>query len=324
MHVRPYHLVATVLAGLVIALDCATAAPSASTLLVIPARKRVVELAFSVAQTESVGLVAYSTSGPGPEPFLNVWNGREWVAVSVDDYLGGTFLGAPARNVILVGGPSILPAQLAGDPVWASKVHRVPSLETAELVNQLGTILKFTPIQWERVAAANGLKLTDSNAERRRYGKYGPPGTPPKKSGASQGVALPPTPQPPEPKGGKVEIVSPVVKPPASVPEKRIEPKPAEIPVPPAPPAPEVKAPPAPPAPAVPKVEIKVVAPAPAPEAPKTEVKAPTPPEAPKVEAPKAEPAKVEVIKIEAPKVVDPKAEAPATTNAPPPIPANK
>jgi hypothetical protein len=199
-----------------------------------------------------VGLVAYQQEARTGATLLHVWNGREWVHISADDFTFGSFLAGAPDETIVIGPQDSLPAELVADPTWSRKVRRIPSLEIAEILNSLHPTFRFTPAEWRVLAREFDLKLQDQNAERRRFGRYG-----------AQPVK-PPTPLP-EPEEPKAEAPTPM--PPA----QEAEALPPPIPVEPATPK-AVE----PPAPAKEPVEAPKV------EAPQAE--------APTVEPPKAEP----------------------------------
>jgi hypothetical protein len=84
----------------------------------------------------------------------------------------------------------------------------------------------------------NGLTLTDSNVERRRYGRWGAPGNEaaPAKPKPGTDIVMPPAPLPPEVQEQTVPVVKeePLVVPPVPVPPVPVPPVPAPpVPVPP-------------------------------------------------------------------------------------------
>jgi hypothetical protein len=220
---------------------------SDGTVIVLPARQRIVQVGFHVNQISRVTLVSYAAGSNPQSPLLHTWNGHSWTHIGIDDYLGGTFLPANPERVILIGSTGVLPARLAVDPVWAGAVQRIPSLDTATIVNELGQTLKFSTGSWRWIAEQNGLQVEDTNAQRRRYGKYGPPGQKTKPApGSVDGIEMPPappmpaaptttdlkpTPVPAEPVPAVVApaVVAPVVES-KPAPEARVEPTPAAIP----------------------------------------------------------------------------------------------
>lgn len=155
-------------------LQAGTAAPGA--IIVMPARKRVVHLAFQITRCKDVGLITYNTNPGLVSPLLHAWNGQEWIQISLDDYLQGAFMSGDTRHVFLLGDNNTLPPQMAADPSWGKEIHRIAALDPATLINQIGKTLDFSSRQWKWLAEVNGLSIKDENAERRRYGRWGAPG----------------------------------------------------------------------------------------------------------------------------------------------------
>lgn len=249
---------------------------SSSTVIVMPARTRVVQLAFQIARLKDVGLVAYNNSPTLAAPLIHAWNGREWIQIGMDEYVSGSFLPATVKHVFVLGDSVSLPAAMAVDPKWAAQVHKTADLGTASLLNQLGTVLKFSGMEWRWLAEQNGLMLTDRNAERRRYGRWGKTGV---DESLKPSAAPMPESMPPEPPVSDIkEPTLPLTPPPAKVDEPKVPEAPLTEPA----PAPEVKAPDAKPAEATmpekaaeadapksePKAETKAPAPAASPDAP--------------------------------------------------------
>ncbi len=279
----------------------------AATVIVMPARTRVVQLAFQVARVKDVGLVAYNNSPSLAAPLIHVWNGREWVQIGVDEYVSGTFLPSGVDHLFVLGDSTSLPAAMAGDPKWAAHVHKTADLNVASLLNVLGPVLKFSSSEWRWLAEQNGLEITDRNADRRRYGRWG-------KSGTDATFRPPPSPigevapQPPmtDIKEPTLPLTTPAAK--VEVPKEpaAVAPVPAVTKVPEAPKAAEV-----PKVPEVPKAAKAVPVEAQTPAAPVTPdaVLVPITP-VPAVNAPAAEPSTVKV-----PEVPKPATNAPAATD---------
>lgn len=145
-----------------------------STLVVLPARQRVVEFGFDLICQQGITLISYQQVGP--DLLVHLWNGREWVPMTSAAYFSGTFLLGAPEQLVLVGDDTLLPAMFQTVPDWSRKTTRIRALDISSLVNQFGTLLKFNDREWKWFAEKYGLALTDSNASRRRWGKYGPPG----------------------------------------------------------------------------------------------------------------------------------------------------
>ncbi|MEI6788056.1 MAG: hypothetical protein WCL49_06210 [bacterium] len=151
-----------------------TATPDS--IIVMPARKRVVQLAFQMARCKKIGLVTYNTSPTLSEPLIHVWNGQEWLQITLQDYTQGSFMSGDPKHVFLLGDSTTIPLRMMDEVSWYKDLHRLTTLDTTALINEIGTALKFSSHQWKFLANENGLKIEDRNAERRRFGRWGSPG----------------------------------------------------------------------------------------------------------------------------------------------------
>ncbi len=157
--------------------DCVVAGTATpDSIIVMPARKRVVQLAFQMAQCKKIGLVTYNTSPTLNEPLIHVWNGQEWLQITLQDYTQGSFMSGDPKHVFLLGDSTTIPLRMMDDVSWYKDLHRLTTLDTTALINEIGTALNFSSHQWKFLANANGLKIEDRNAERRRFGRWGSPG----------------------------------------------------------------------------------------------------------------------------------------------------
>jgi hypothetical protein len=132
-------------------------------LLVVPSRYSVMQVAFDVARRYPTVLVSYQ--GTIAEPVLHVWNGYEWMPLSLADYQSGAFLQAYPGRTAFLGDDALLPADLRSINAWCSQVIQLPNLETHELVNGIGRYLPFTPADWRWFAGRYNLTLTNLKAE---------------------------------------------------------------------------------------------------------------------------------------------------------------
>lgn len=165
-----------VLLSLAVSLQAVAGSATPSSILVVPARARMVQLAFQVSAVQDVGLVCYDTSAISTDILIHVWNGHEWIRISADEYSNGAFMAGTAKDVFILGPANAVPPLLTADPVWGKNTHRIAVLDTASIMNELGKTIRFSPRQWKWLAEKNGLTLTDNNAERRRYGRWGKSG----------------------------------------------------------------------------------------------------------------------------------------------------
>ena len=179
MRARVRLLICAVPAVLLMVWSVARAAePPAPHLLIIPARHTVVQFAFDVARLRSVYLVSYSVPEGGDTPLLHVWDARaeRWVGVNLDEFGDATIFRVVPRRCVLVGDDRTLPQSLADAAGWCPDAVRIPSLNIADLANQLNMSLEFRPREWRWLAARYGFVLEDLNAGRRRQGRYSRPG----------------------------------------------------------------------------------------------------------------------------------------------------
>lgn len=199
-------------------LPASAAMDSAGTLIVMPTRTRIIQLAFEVARVKNVGLVAYNNSPTLATPLVHVWNGHEWIQIGMDEYTSGSFMPSKIAHVFILGDRAGMPAAMTVDPAWAGTVHNTADLSIANLLNSFNEVLKFSGSEWRWLAAQNGLKLNDANTARRRYGRWGKNDVDAKAftPGALQPTAMPP--EPPvqdikEPVLLKVPVAAPVAAP---------------------------------------------------------------------------------------------------------------
>lgn len=152
------------------------AAAAESSVLVIPARLRVVRLAFDVAAIRQSALVTYQFYAGSPVLQLHRWDGSQWVALSEGDFGSGAFLGQPVRQAVFVGTKEMPESLVESSATWVPDAKVIESIDIGQLVNELNAIYRFSSAELKWLADRHDLKIEDTNAQRRRYGRYGPPG----------------------------------------------------------------------------------------------------------------------------------------------------
>jgi hypothetical protein len=167
------------LSAWVLAVGSVHARTAEKAVLVIPERYRAVQFAQDIIRLRPVQVVMYTSHLKSGKLLLYAWDSTSqlWRTIQREDYeLGGLF-GAGKKTLVLIGADADLPATLPAAPAWAQKVERIQSFNAADLANGLDPVLHFTSLEWRWLAKRYGLTIVDQNAERRRYGKYGPPGS---------------------------------------------------------------------------------------------------------------------------------------------------
>jgi len=140
------------------------AAQEDAVLLVTPSRYSVMQVVFDVARRYPTVLVSYQGVAD-KDPVLHVWNGYEWMPLSLADYQSGAFLQSYPGRTIFLGDDALLPSGLRSISAWCDQSTQVPGLETHALVNAIGSYLPFTPADWRWFAGRYNLTLTNLKAE---------------------------------------------------------------------------------------------------------------------------------------------------------------
>lgn len=149
----------------------AAVAQEDAVLLVAPSRYSVMQVAFDVARRYPTVLVSYQGAA-NQDPLLHVWNGYEWMPLSLADYQSGAFLQSYPSRALLLGDDALLPASLRSINSWCDKSVQVPGLDNYALVNAIGSYLPFTPADWRWFAGRYNLTLTNLKAEEAEAAKH--------------------------------------------------------------------------------------------------------------------------------------------------------
>ncbi len=159
---------------LVTATSCLAMAPRPQTitLLVVPARFSVLQIAFDVSSRRPAVIVSYQGDADTEEPLLHAWDGNEWKYVSNEDYEQARFLQRIPTQVILVGDEHQLPEVLVAASSWCPLVMSIPSIDTATLINSLGKVFGFRSSDWKWFSNRYNLDLLDLNADERKESWY--------------------------------------------------------------------------------------------------------------------------------------------------------
>lgn len=164
--------------ALVVCLNCVTATEKSgnSTVLVIPARYKVVQLAFDIVTLRSVNLISYQKVSGSSDLLLHAWNAanRVWVEITSSELQSGLF-DAVAAAVIGPDGSDFI--NYTGSSAWGGAVKVLPTYDIAQILTGLDGCYHFRPYEWEWLARRYNLSVKDTNYEQRRYGRYGPPGS---------------------------------------------------------------------------------------------------------------------------------------------------
>jgi len=145
-----------------------------STLVFIPARLKVVAFMQDVYRLRKITLVSYQGNVKSMEPSLYGWNGSVWKRTTFDDLRAGD---AMPERIIVVGDASITPASVIDFSAQCENGLQIESLDTTVMASAIEKLLLLTPKEVKWLARKQSLVVTDRNAERRRYGRWGKPGS---------------------------------------------------------------------------------------------------------------------------------------------------
>ncbi len=149
--------------------------PESLSMLVVPARYTMCQIAFDVAARFPAVLVAYQGVATSPDPVLHVWDGRDWIPVTLADYEQASFLTRLPHRVILVGDDELLPPALITKAGWAPSVFNVEAMDPPGILNALGGVLDFSRADWNWFAGRYGLRVRDAHVPFRRDSWYSLP-----------------------------------------------------------------------------------------------------------------------------------------------------
>lgn len=150
---------------------------SDSTLLIMPARTRLVQLGFDLAKIRAFSLVTYEGTS-STRPFLHHWNGAEWAELTLEELTERGFLAQTPSRVVIIGEDSMVSPDLYEAVSWCPEVHKIPSIKTVEIVNVLHPLLGFNDGEIEWLAGRHYLRIRDVNEERRSLDPYSVPRSP--------------------------------------------------------------------------------------------------------------------------------------------------
>lgn len=142
------------------------------TVVVAPARINIIQVGMDLVERHGVTLVSYQGEAATAKPLLHVWNGKAWDYVALEAFQSGAFLPAKPSQTLVIGDEKLVPEALAPMSAWAGKQVKLANLATPELLNGVGTALKFRAEDWKWFATRYNMKTEDLNAEVRKGSVY--------------------------------------------------------------------------------------------------------------------------------------------------------
>lgn len=150
----------------------ASAAGKLNTLLVVPARKQMVQLAFDMQSLRQADVVSWSPASGSEEPLLYYWIGDKWEPLSLDQFRSASYLSRKPQKTIFIGPDT--PALLT--EAQGSGIARFETFDTAVLVNNLNDFYAFSDGEWRLLSKRYNFVLRDTNAQLREQSRTYQPG----------------------------------------------------------------------------------------------------------------------------------------------------
>ncbi|MFA5043401.1 MAG: hypothetical protein WC381_07725 [Kiritimatiellia bacterium] len=144
----------------------------ATTLMIVPARPRMVQLAMDLAAMRPMVVLSCRGDARAADPLLFVWTNGAWQYVTPDDFRERRFVPEWPRRVVVIGETQALPALLEDEAAWGADVTRLKTMALADLINGMDPVFHFTDREWEWLARRYALNLTDVNTPLREFNPY--------------------------------------------------------------------------------------------------------------------------------------------------------
>ncbi len=148
-------------------------------LIVVPARFSVIQFMFDVIDQRPGVLVSYQVDERRPDagPVLHVWNGQEWLPISLHDFRELNFVQQTPTRVILVGGTDLVPADIRDAVSWMPEMIELRDMANASMLNDLDPAMQWKRTEWKWFAKRYNMQIEDEAAAYRQsswYDQQGP------------------------------------------------------------------------------------------------------------------------------------------------------
>ncbi len=144
-------------------------------MIVVPARLAPIRMAQDMATLRpDVVLVSYRGKPNELSPELYFWRNDRWNAISIDDFSEpDSYINKPEVIMIFASGNNI-PSVIIEAVTWSDNIEFKNSLDVETMLSSFNEAFAFSEPEFRALASRYGLTLTDTNAQRRKNGRYGP------------------------------------------------------------------------------------------------------------------------------------------------------
>jgi hypothetical protein len=151
------------------------AAEPLATLLVVPARQRMIQIAFDMQSLRRAEVVSWRATDNPETPELNYWDGKKWEPLSLNEFAKGSRLSRKPQKVIFIGlgTPTVL-VELPNLP----GIARFETYDPAVIINNLDAFYAFSPGEWRLLKKRYDFVLRDVNEKVRMQNRYANPPPP--------------------------------------------------------------------------------------------------------------------------------------------------
>jgi hypothetical protein len=133
-----------------------------ATLLVVPARYTIIQVANDVIARRPAVLIAYQREEDTLR--MHVWNGGAWIPITPEDYKTTAFMKVTPARIVLVGDEDLtqrLSDMSGGHP----QIESIEVMNVEGLLNKLGQTFAFSEDEWVWFAKRYGCNLKILNRE---------------------------------------------------------------------------------------------------------------------------------------------------------------
>jgi hypothetical protein len=139
---------------------------AASLTLTVPRRRRVIKLARDLARLRDMKVVCYQSKIDAKTPTIHLFKDGKWKQTDLKHYDAMV-----SGRLVVIGDSKTVPTVLLADKYQAATTWRVETLDVATIVTNLADKLDLNSREVKWLAGRHGLKISETKAPRRKYGR---------------------------------------------------------------------------------------------------------------------------------------------------------
>lgn len=178
MNRKTYALAALWLLSLTVA-PVRSEMPGERVVLLVPRSESLIRLSGDINAMfpDRTALAVVSRRGPLALWVYDTWQAGQgnWTSLTPGQWRTGEGLPGGAARLLLIAPPAADIPENWEDVFWAGAFIRIEEKDLGAIANRLDQVFNFSRSQWLYLAERHNLRLRDRMADRRRYGRFGPP-----------------------------------------------------------------------------------------------------------------------------------------------------